>query len=77
PYTKPAGNASQSRQAPIQRLLEALLNTLAPSQQPRVSCFERHGQTFWSVYDPISRKTEQLDSEEAVRIWLERRYYQG
>lgn len=36
---------------------------------------DRAGYTWWHVYDPITGRTAQLESEEAVQIWLEERFY--
>lgn len=62
--------------ARLQRVIDTLLNLLVPSDQPQVRRSQnRQGQPLWSVYDPVSHTTQVFASEEAVRIWLEQRYY--
>jgi hypothetical protein len=36
---------------------------------------DRDGQTWWNIYDPVTGQFTCLDSEEAVRVWIEQRYY--
>lgn len=38
--------------------------------------FDRSGQPYWQVYDPIADKHYSFGEEEEVYQWLERRYYQ-
>ncbi|MEO1446691.1 MAG: hypothetical protein AAFV46_10730 [Cyanobacteria bacterium J06635_11] len=36
----------------------------------------KNGPFEWRVYDPMSRTRHVFNSEQAVRTWLEQRYYQ-
>ena len=36
---------------------------------------DRHGNSYYQIYDPITRKYILLASELEVRIWLESRYH--
>jgi hypothetical protein len=47
------------------------LNT---SPEPRVRMKYHAGQTYWQVYDPTTQRSEQLATEQEVRVWLEQRY---
>ncbi len=37
--------------------------------------FDQEGHTWWQAYDPITRQTTYLESEEEVLIWLEERLH--
>lgn len=37
---------------------------------------DRQGNTYFWVYDPTSQQSQILDTEQAVRAWLEQRYRQ-
>ncbi len=52
-----------------------ILYPLTRAGEPQVwqKC-DRHGNVFYHVYDPISQTSACLESEQAVRIWLESRY---
>ncbi|MBD0267597.1 MAG: hypothetical protein ICV77_04805 [Cyanobacteria bacterium Co-bin8] len=77
PLPIPFKHEAAPKSSLFQRLLESVLNTLSPHEQPRIRCYTtRQGQPAWSVYDPLNRTTHQFVSEEEVRIWLEQRYYQ-
>lgn len=44
---------------------------------PRVKQqFDRSGQPYWQVYDPMTNQSHFFFVEEEVYQWLERRYYQ-
>ncbi|MBD0335378.1 MAG: hypothetical protein ICV62_07815 [Cyanobacteria bacterium Co-bin13] len=61
----------------MQRLLETVLDKLAPREQPQIRRYTtRQGEPAWTVYDPVDGSTHRFSSEEDVRIWLEQRYYQ-
>ena len=53
----------------IKQNLTALLNFLTGEQQ------HRDGTTQWTVYDPRNDQRQVFDSQQAVRSWLEQRYY--
>ncbi|MEC4892917.1 MAG: hypothetical protein SAL07_13035 [Oscillatoria sp. PMC 1051.18] len=55
---------------------EYLLNITVRSSEPRIyEKRDRYGKTYWQVYDPVTNFCYSFDSENEVRIWLERRYY--
>jgi hypothetical protein len=53
-----------------------VLPRLSNHSEPQVwQSFDRDGHTWWHVYDPITGRTANLDSEEEVCMWLEERPY--
>lgn len=36
---------------------------------------DRHGNSFWQVYDPTNKKSYTFGSDREVRSWIEKRYY--
>jgi hypothetical protein len=44
--------------------------------EPRIWQRTRHGQPTWFAHDPITNRTRQFTSEQDVRLWLEKRYYE-
>lgn len=56
--------------------LEHLIEFLKLSDEPRIwETTDRYGHTVWRVYDPVSDRAATLESEDEIRAWLERRYY--
>ncbi|MGJ3249178.1 MAG: hypothetical protein ACFE0I_24275 [Elainellaceae cyanobacterium] len=54
--------------------LEALIILDA---QPRIwQKTDRHGNTWWSIYDPMTRRFYQFSSEHDVRVWLDEHFIQ-
>lgn len=53
----------------------ALVNALAPSQEPRVKVIDSANGSIWKVYDPVSHQSHLFATEDELRIWLEERYY--
>ncbi|NJL87929.1 MAG: hypothetical protein HC886_21235 [Leptolyngbyaceae cyanobacterium SM1_1_3] len=73
PQPRPAQNAI------AQLLAQAgttLLNLMTHGDQPRISVREVNGAEIWHAYDPVSNRRAVFNSEEALRSWLEDRYYQ-
>ena len=61
----------------IREWLGQLLDFLTGSQT--LSIQQRslpNGRTQWSLYDPNANTALTFDTEQAVRVWLEGRYYQ-
>ena len=61
----------------IREWLDQLLNFLTGSQT--LSIRQRslpNGRIQWIVYDPDANTALTFDTEQAVRVWLEGRYYQ-
>jgi len=54
----------------------ALLKFFVGSREPQIATkYDREGNAYYSVYDPIDRSHQTFHSEEAVRAWLDGRYY--
>lgn len=52
-------------------------NLMTINMDPQIKQrFDRSGQPYWDVYDPISAEHYSFFDEEEVYQWLERRYYQ-
>lgn len=55
----------------------ALLAYFCGSTEPRVRLKrDRRGNTLFIAYDPVSRQRHTFDSEQALRVWADQRYYQ-
>lgn len=52
------------------------VNHFAATAEPRIYSRQRGGKTVWHAYDPITQRRQQFSSEEALRCWLDQRYYQ-
>lgn len=58
------------------RLWDFLLDTLGRTSEPRIyRKHDRHGNQYFHVYDPSTGMSSTFASEQEVRIWLDRRYY--
>ncbi|MCU0564975.1 MAG: hypothetical protein MUF49_00055 [Oculatellaceae cyanobacterium Prado106] len=56
--------------------LQSLFSTLVTNSEPKIRLKQnRNGERYWQVYDPSTNYSTTFDSETAVRIWLEQRYY--
>lgn len=67
---------TQSQQFLYQQVWEKwIVYPLTRSGEPQVwkKC-DRQGNIVYQVYDPYTRTSANLESEQAVRIWLESRY---
>lgn len=61
----------------LRRAGRSLLNSACGSTEPRiVTKRNAQGDLYFSAYDPISQHHHTFHSEKALRIWLDRRYYQ-
>ena len=62
--------------ATIKTAMSQMLSRVSEYPEPQVSLQrDRFGATIWRVFDPMTEQTVYFDSEEAVRVWLDRRYY--
>ncbi|MGD1927386.1 MAG: hypothetical protein ACFB12_00640 [Leptolyngbyaceae cyanobacterium] len=71
-----ARGAHQSRWSQLGR---AIVNYLvgAQAQDPTIwTKRDREGHLYYEAYDPVTRTRHHFDSERAVRVWLDERYYQ-
>jgi hypothetical protein len=60
----------------LQQFAAALVQALTTQEQIRIWTSHDHDQTFWHVRDPFTGKQHLFASEQALRVWLEQRYYQ-
>lgn len=55
----------------------ALLKYFVGSKEPQISThYDDAGNPFYVVYDPVAHQRYTFDTEQAVRTWLDGRYYQ-
>lgn len=59
----------------LTQLGQCVVGWLTTGSMPKVSKHERGGLEFWRVYDPISKTVLRFDQEDALRVWMEQRYY--
>ena len=52
-----------------------LLKSLTEGDQPRIWTTQTAQGTHWCVHNPGSDRHHQFESEDALRMWLEQRYY--
>lgn len=55
-----------------QKLIHWLVTKPELTVKQKVDCF---GNVIWFVYDPMSKRSAHLTSEEEVRIWIEERFH--
>jgi len=49
---------------------------LTPSNDPQIyEKRDRHGNTYFHVYDPLTGLSSTFSSEDEIRIWLDQRFY--
>jgi hypothetical protein len=54
----------------------ALLTYFSSSTEPRISIrYDSDGQLLFVAYDPVDRVRRTFATEQALRVWLEQRYY--
>ncbi|MEM1292219.1 MAG: hypothetical protein AAGH67_12155 [Cyanobacteria bacterium P01_H01_bin.162] len=71
--------ARESRQSRWSQLGHAIVNYLvgAQAQDPTIwTKRDRKGHLYYEAYDPVTQTRHHFDSERAVRVWLDERYYQ-
>lgn len=60
----------------LHRVWHSLIELFAPSSELRIfTGRDRHGNTYYRVYDVSTQDFHRFESEDEVRIWLEQRYY--
>jgi hypothetical protein len=58
-------------------LWNRLLNLLVSRSEPTITRkFDRQGNLYFQVYDPVTHKSLSMDSEQELRAWIDQRYYQ-
>ncbi|QQE66826.1 hypothetical protein GFS31_35290 [Leptolyngbya sp. BL0902] len=58
------------------RLGHACLGWMLPNNSPRIQQRWQNDCTYWTVYDPVTNRTQRFYSENDLRVWLEGRYYE-
>jgi hypothetical protein len=60
----------------LKRVLQYFVPFFASSQELRIwTTTDRYGNTSWHAYDPVRDARVSLGSEDEMRTWIERRYY--
>ncbi|NEQ55682.1 MAG: hypothetical protein F6K11_37175, partial [Leptolyngbya sp. SIO3F4] len=75
--TTPAQKIKQTSSHLLRAAGKWLVKTLTEGNQLRVWTQETSDGTRWYVRNPDDNMQHQFDSEEALRVWLEARYYNG
>lgn len=60
----------------LKQLGDRAMRFFAGQTEPRIWQRTRQGQPTWFAHDPITNRTRQFSSEQDVRLWLEKRYYE-
>ncbi len=61
----------------IKLLKRSLVNFAAKSWEPKITLKrDDRGNSYFQVYDPVTRWSGTFASEKEARMWLEERYYQ-
>jgi hypothetical protein len=60
----------------LKQLGDRTMRFFTGQPEPRVWQRTRHGQLTWFAHDPVTNRTRQFSSEQEVRLWLEKRYYE-
>ena len=59
----------------LQRVWQFITDSLShPSELEVRETYDRSGNLWWYVYDPKTGRSAWLDSEDEVRIWIEKNY---
>lgn len=58
------------------RLGKGAMNWLTTGTMPRVSKTMQGDLETWKVFDPVADQTLYFDDEDALRVWMDTRYYQ-
>lgn len=56
----------------VQRLTEILIGS---NELQIEQTYDRFGNNWWHIYDPVTGRHAAVDSEEQLRTWIEERYY--
>ncbi|MEO0536807.1 MAG: hypothetical protein AAF215_23470 [Cyanobacteria bacterium P01_A01_bin.123] len=56
-------------------IAQRMLKAATGSCEPKIQAYTTpQGTLTWHVYDPVSGDRQVLESEDAVRVWIEQRY---
>lgn len=72
---QPARGGSDLAQT-LKQLGDRAMRFFTGQTEPRIWQRTRQGQPTWFAHDPITNRTRQFSSEQEVRLWLEKRYYE-
>ncbi|MEO1208079.1 MAG: hypothetical protein AAFX78_00920 [Cyanobacteria bacterium J06638_20] len=76
-----AQQALRAAKSPLKKIwqfAQGLQTHLTNASEPRITQqWDSQGNSYYEVYDPISRQRLHCNSELEVRAWLEQRYYNG
>lgn len=59
----------------IHRILAEIVRFLSGEHQLRIWTHQKYGVQVWFARDAVSGQTQQFSSEQALRCWLDQRYY--
>ena len=60
----------------LKQLGQTLVTWLTEGSTLKITKRVQGGADVWQVYDPVANRTLHFDHEDALRIWIEQRYYQ-
>ncbi len=55
---------------------QTLVHWLTTGSMPKITKYAQGDTDVWKVYDPMSNRTLYFDHEDALRVWMDQRYYQ-
>ncbi|SKB15845.1 hypothetical protein PL11201_80155 [Planktothrix sp. PCC 11201] len=59
----------------LQSITAIFVNALASPTEPKIwQKKDAKGNRIWQIYDPVTGHKARFDTEQEVRIWLEKRY---
>ena len=60
----------------LRKIVQRLIETFIGSNDLQIGqTYDRFGNKWWHVYDPVTGRHASVDSEEQLRAWIEERYY--
>ncbi|HSM83580.1 MAG TPA: hypothetical protein VLS96_17975 [Nodosilinea sp.] len=60
----------------LKQLGDRAMSFFTGQTEPRIWQRTRNGNPTWFAHDPVTNRTRQFASEQDVRLWLDRRYYE-
>lgn len=55
---------------------QSLVQWMTTGAMPQISKSIQGDTEVWKVYDPVVNRTLYFDHEDALRVWMDKRYYQ-
>ncbi len=60
----------------LRKIVQRLTEIFIESNELQIGqTYDRFGNNWWHVYDPVTGRHASVDSEEQLRAWIEERYY--